>query len=145
MSYGDKDHNIKIEISARKTFFALLNYYELKEYLGISMLVAKKKYLFTSKLLALTKRKETAMRDIYDIYFFAKNIWEINEKIIDAYAGKTLKEYLADCIAVIEKIKDNQILQGLGELVAEKEKIWIKQHLKYEVIFMLKNYMSVIK
>lgn len=145
LSYGDTDHNIKIEISTRETAFTLKEYYGLEEYLGISMLAAKKEYLFTSKLLALTMRKETAVRDIYDIYFFAKNHWEINEKIINAYAGKTLKEYLADCIAVIEKIKDNQILQGIGELVAEKEKIWIKQHLKSEVIFMLKNYMSAIK
>ena len=69
----------------------------------------------------------------------------MNDKIINIYVGKTFKEYLADCIAVIEKVKDNQILHGLGELVAEKEKIWIKQHLKFETIFMLKNYMSVIK
>ena len=145
LSYGDTDHNIKIEISTRETSLTLKDYYELKEYLGISMLTAKKEYLFASKLLALTRRKETAMRDIYDIYFFAKNLWEINDKIIDVYVDKTIKEYLADCLVVIEKIKDNQILQGLGELVAEKEKIWIKQHLKFETIFMLKNYMSAIK
>jgi hypothetical protein len=86
------------------------------------------------------------MRDIFDIYYFAKNNWDINTEVIEERTGKTTKEYLSDCIAFIEKVKNNQILQGLGELVdSEKEKEWIRTHLKTDSIFMLKNYMSVIK
>jgi hypothetical protein len=52
---------------------------------------------------------------------------------------------LADCVTFIEKVKDKQMLQGLGELVDnEKEKAWIRIHLKTDTIFMLKNYMSVL-
>lgn len=146
LSYGDDDHNIKVEINVRKLAENIQDHYEMKEYLGISMFVAKKDYLFASKLLALTLRNETAMRDIYDIHYFAKSNWDINVEIIKERTGKTTKEYLADCVSFVEKVKDNQMLQGLGELVdSEKEKAWIRNHLKADCIFMLKNYMSVIK
>jgi predicted nucleotidyltransferase component of viral defense system len=145
LSYGDEDHNIKIEINVRKLAANIQDHYELKEYLGISMFAAKKGYLFAGKLSALTLRKETAVRDIYDIHYFAKNNWDINAEVIKERTGKTVKEYLADCLAFIEKVKDNQILQGLGELVeGEKEKAWVRNHLKADSIFMLKNYLSVL-
>jgi len=145
LSYGDDDHNIKIEINVRQSIANIRDYYELKEYLGISMFAAKKDYLFAGKLSALTLRNETAMRDIYDIHYFAKNNWDINAEIIKEKTGKTVKKYLADCLTFIEKVKDNQILQGLGELVpGEKEKNWVRNHLKADSIFMLKNYLSVL-
>lgn len=146
LSYGDTDHNIKIEINIRKQSPNIVNSYEIKEYLGISMLVAKQDYLFASKLSALTSRKETAMRDVYDIHFFAKNNWPINPKIIFERNNKNTLAYLRDCLTLIEKIKPNQILQGLGELVSnEKEKDWIRNNLQADTIFMLKNYLSVLK
>lgn len=145
LSYGDADHNIKIEINTRELVSNIKQYYEIKEYLGISMLVAKKDYLFAGKLLALTLRKEIAMRDVFDIHYFAKNNWSINQEVIRARTNKTTKEYLNDCIVFVEKIKEGQIMRGLGELIEnEKEKTWIKNHLKSHTIFMLKNYVSVL-
>ncbi len=146
LSYGDEDHNIKVEINVRKLVENIKESYELKEYLGISMFVAKKDYLFAGKLSALTLRTETAMRDIFDIHYFAKNHWDINAEVVKNLTGKSVKEYLPDCIAYIEKIKDSQILQGLGELIdTEKQKDWVRNHLKADAVFMLKNYMSVLK
>lgn len=145
LSYGDEDHNIKIEINTRELTPNIKEYYELKEYLGITMLVAKKSYLFTNKLIALTQRSKIAMRDVYDIYYFAKNNWDINANIIELRTGKTIKKYLIDCVALVEKIRENQLLQGLGELLNEKEKSWVKTKLKSETIFMLKNYISALK
>lgn len=145
LSYGDTDHNIKIEINTRKLLPNNENYYELKEYLGISILSAKKEYIFANKLVALTQRKETAMRDVYDIYYFTEQNWELDADIIKIRTNKNVKKYLVDCIAVIEKIKDNQTLHGIGELINEKEKTWIRQNLKAETIFLLKNYISVLK
>ena len=134
LSYGDADHNIKVEVNIRILMPDIKEHYDMKEYLGISMLVGKKDYLFASKLSALTLRSETAMRDIYDIWYFAKNNWDINADVIKARTNKTIKEHLADCIPVIE-----------GELLNEKEKAWVKTHLRKEAIFLLKNYMSVLK
>jgi predicted nucleotidyltransferase component of viral defense system len=146
LSYGDEYYNIKIEISTRELVKNIKNHYEMKEYLGISMFVAKKDYLFASKLSALTERNETAPRDVYDIHYFAKNNWDINPEVIKERTGKTTKEYLVDCIDCIEKVRDNQILRGLGELISgEKEKVWIKSHLRNDSVFMLKNYLSVLK
>lgn len=146
LSYGDMDHNVKVEVSVRILILNIREHYEIKEYLGISMLAAKKDYLFASKLAALTDRKLLAMRDIYDIWFFAKNNWGISAEVIKTRTGKTIKEYIADCIPVIEAVKNNEILRGLAELIdGEKEKAWVKSHLKTDSIFMLKNYMSVIK
>lgn len=144
LSYGDTDHNIKVEINTRELVPNIKEQYEMKEYLGISMFVAKKDYLFAGKLLALTLRSEMAMRDVFDIHYFAKNNWSINHEVIKIRTKKTTKEYLKDCIAFVEKIKDSQIMHGLGEVVdGEKEKAWIKTHLKNDTVFMLKNYMSV--
>ncbi len=145
LSYGDEDHNIKIEINVRELTPDIKDYYEIKEYLGISMFIAKKDYLFANKLCALTLRKETTTRDVYDIHYFAKNNWDINSEVIKIRVGKNIKEYLTDCAAFIKKIKDNQILQGLGELIDKKEKTWVKNYLKSDTIFMLRNYISALK
>jgi hypothetical protein len=120
-------------------------HYEVKEYLGISMFAGKKDYLFASKLAALTDRRLLAMRDIYDIWFFAKNNWDINAEVIKSRIGKSVKDHIADCIPAIEAVKDNEILRGLSELLpGEKEKAWVKTHLRKEALFLLKNYQSVL-
>ncbi len=141
LSYGGADHNIKIEISTREHN----NEYKIKKYLGIAMLAAKKETLFANKLVALTGRKNIAMRDVYDIYFFARNNWDIDERIIFFWTGKKLKSYLGDCIKKTEKISDRMILQGLGEVLEEKDKIWAKENLKKETLFILKNYQKILK
>ena len=146
LSYGDADHNVKVEVNVRILIPDIKEHYEMREYLGISMLVGNKGYLFASKLAALTSRRLLAVRDIYDIWFFAKNNWDINAEVVKTRTGKTIKEHIDDCIAVIEAVKDNEILQGLAELLpGEKEKAWIKTHLRKEVVFLLKNYQSVVK
>lgn len=145
LSYGDADHNIKVEVNIRMLTPNLKEHYELKEYLGISMLVGGKDYLFSSKLAALTSRSETAMRDMYDIWYFSKNNWDINADVIKARTGKSVKDHLTDCVSIIEQVKNNQILQGLGELLSEKEKAWVKNDLRKEVVFLLKNYQSVLQ
>jgi len=144
-SYGDEDHNIKVEISTRMLLPNIKNYYLLKEYLGISMLVSQKNYLFSSKLATLALRSETAIRDIFDIYFFAKNNWDIDKEIVELMTGKKFHQHISDCLAIVESIKDNRILSSLGELINEEEKAWVKKHLRKEVIFYLKNYQAVIK
>lgn len=64
--YGKKSRNVKIGISLR----ALGSKYEIKNYLGISMVVMKKEDIFAHKLVALFERKQIANRDLFDIWFF---------------------------------------------------------------------------
>ena len=145
LSYGPEDHNVKIEVNIRMDIPKIADCYEVKELLGISMLAAGQPYLFGGKLAALTLRSQTAMRDIYDIWYYASNNWDIDSQVIKIRTGKTLKKQLASCIALIEQVEDNQILQGLGELLNEKEKVRVKSQVRSEVIFMLKNYISILK
>ncbi len=84
------------------------------------------------------KEKKIANRDIFDLYYFFSKDWDINEDIIKLRTDKDLNEYLKDCAKHIEKVNNNQILQGLGELVEEKQKQWIKENLKKETLFLLK-------
>ena len=102
------------------------------------MLVMVKEDMFAHKLAALLDRKNVANRDIFDIWFFLKNHYEINEKIIKTRTGLKLKEYLNKCVKFLEKYNDKYILQGIGELIDEKQKVWVKNKLKNEVLFLLK-------
>lgn len=133
LSYGEDERNIKIEISTRE----LGSHYQVLDYLGISMLVIKKEDMFANKLIALTQRKKIANRDIFDLYYFFSKNWDINKEIIRLRTGKNLNEYLKDCVKCIERVNNNQILQGLGELLDEKQKQWIKKNLKKDLLFLI--------
>jgi len=52
LSYGENNKGIKIEISTRKT----KDQYEIKDFLGVSILICKAEYMFTNKLVALLGR-----------------------------------------------------------------------------------------
>lgn len=145
LSYGDAEHNIKIEISTRSIAPDIKDFYEFKEHLGISMPAAKKEYLFAGKLAALVSRKITAARDIYDVHYFAKNNWDMDREALKILTGKNVRDCLKQCVSTIEKMPGNQILQGIGELVDEKEKKWVKKNLKSEAVFLLKNYIFALK
>lgn len=138
LSYSNEDHNIKVEISTRRPENNIRDYYEFKELMGTPMLVAKQEYMFANKLVALIDRKALVIRDVFDIHFFASQNWDIDKDIVELKTGKKFKEYLQDCIDVIENIKENQLLSGIGELINEKQKQWVKTSLKSETIFQLR-------
>ncbi len=141
LSYGRGKRNVKVEISKRKS----LSSYGVKNYLGISVLVMQKEDMFAHKLVALTKRKGIANRDLFDIWFFMKNQWGINEKIIKARTGKGAKEYLKKCISQVKKVDEKYILQGLGEMVGEEQKHWIRKNLKKELLFLMNLYLKQVE
>ena len=101
ISYEDGAQSIKIEVS-RRTFNSE---YETKTYLGISMLVMKRGDMFAHKLMAMYERIGRTSRDIYDIWFFLKNNWAINRKIVEERSGKPFKEVIGECIKKLEKLK----------------------------------------
>jgi len=138
LSYEDKAQNIKVEIS--KKIFP--NRYVVKNYLGIPMLVLRKEDMFSHKLVALLERKRIANRDLFDIWFFSKNKWDFNKELLELRVKMDYKSYLERCITEVEKVDERYILQGLGEFVEERQKKWIKDNLKKEVIFFLKFYLE---
>jgi len=135
LSYAEEAHNIKIEINKR----SFGSKYELKNYLGISMLVMEKADMFAHKLVAMTERRQSANRDIYDVWFFFKNFWDVNEEIITGRVGMKYADYLKKCISFLERKKKINILAGMGELMdSEKKKAWVREKLIPETIFYLK-------
>ncbi len=134
LAYDDKSANIKIEVN-RRVFGSK---YELKTYLGVAMQVMVREDMFAHKLMAMQERIGKTSRDIYDVWFFLKNHWPINKEIVEKRAGISYPEVLKKCIVQVEKTADRNILRGLGELLTEKQKGWVKTKLKSDVIFLLK-------
>jgi predicted nucleotidyltransferase component of viral defense system len=134
LSYGFGEHGIKVEINTRITGAS----YEMRQYLGIPVFVANKESMLSTKLIALLRRKKFASRDLYDVYYFLKNNWDIDKNVLLQYGEKDTLDFLKKCIVFVENIPDNMLLEGLGELVEEKEKDFIRDKLKSEVVFLLR-------
>lgn len=134
ISYDDTSPNIKVEINKRR----FGSRYELKHYLGISMLVMVRDDMFAHKIVALLERTKVANRDIYDVWFFLRHNWPINKEIIEMRTGTSFKQYWGKCVKFAEALKDRKILDGMGELLEEKQKTWAKINLKNDLLFLLK-------
>ena len=138
ISHDLKSQNIKIEVN-RRNFGSR---FELKTLLGISMLVMTQEDMFANKLMAMYERIGKTSRDIYDVWFFAKNNWPINKKIVEDRAKKPFKKVLNNCISLLEKMDNKHILDGLGEMLAKSQKDWARAKLRTETIFLLKAWLE---
>lgn len=134
ISYDTKSQNIKIEVN-RRDFGSK---YEFKIFLGISMLVMVKEDMFANKLMAMYERVGKTSRDVFDVWFFCKNLWSINKEIIEKRAGMPYKKVLKKCIDILEKMDNRHILDGLGESLTEPQKDWARAKLRSDTIFFLK-------
>lgn len=134
LSYEEHTHSIKVEIN-RRSFGSR---YEIKSYLGISMKAMVPEDMFAHKLVAMAERIGKTSRDIYDVWFFLKNRWPINPKIIETRTQMPLKRFLPKCIATLDAFSDRNILSGMGELLNARQKEWAKANLRKETISLLR-------
>lgn len=134
ISYEPGAQNIKIEINRRQ----FGSNYQMKTFLGISMLVMTESDMFAHKLMAMYERIGKTSRDIFDVNYFFKQGWEINRSIVEQRSGLPFKEALQKCVDMLERMDDRHILDGLGELLSEPQKDWARAKLKEEAIFFLK-------
>lgn len=137
LSYRDKQksaQNVKIEINHR----GFDSRYEVKSYMGIPMKVAIQEDMFACKLVAMYDRLGRTNRDIFDVWFFKKNMWPINKEIVEKKSKMTYGDLLEKSIAKLEKFNNKNILDGLGELLNNKQKDWVRSNLLKDVIFYLK-------
>ncbi|MFA5023500.1 MAG: nucleotidyl transferase AbiEii/AbiGii toxin family protein [Patescibacteria group bacterium] len=137
LSYDEKEagaQNVKLEIN-RRDFGSK---YNIEAYLGISMKVMVKEDMFAHKLCALSERIGKTNRDIFDVYFFFQHDWPLNKKIIETRTGLTYQEFLQKNIKALEEVPERNILSGMGELLDEKQKNWVKTKLKKETLFLLR-------
>jgi predicted nucleotidyltransferase component of viral defense system len=140
LSYEEQAHNIKVEINNRQ----FDSRYEIKTYLGVSMLVMTKEDMFSHKLVAMYERMHKTSRDIYDIWFFLQNRFSFNKEIIEKRSKMPLENLLKKCIKKLELMNNNSILTGLGELLNNSQKTWVKAKLKEDTIALLKLKLETI-
>lgn len=134
LSYEDKAHNIKIEINRRQ----FGSKYEIKTYLGVSMMVMVPEDMFAHKLMAMHERIGKTSRDIYDVWFFLSHRFPINKEIVENRSGLAFDQLLRKCIHQLEEMNNRHILNGIGELLTQNQKDWAKAKLKEETIGLLK-------
>ena len=134
LSYEDRAHNIKVEINRRQ----FGSRYEVKTYLGVSMLVMVPEDMFAHKLMAMHERIGKTSRDVYDVWFFLKNRFPINQEIVAQRSKMTFDKLLQKCISQLEKLSNRHILDGVGELLTTSQKDWAKAKLREETISLLK-------
>jgi len=138
LSYNDKDinaQNIKVEINRRE----FGSKYAVESFLGISMQVMVKEDMVAHKLCAMYERIGKTNRDIFDVQFFLSHDWPVNKKIVEDRMGMSYAEFLKKCIDMLEKLDDNDVLSGMGELLlTEKQKAWVKAKLKSETLFLFR-------
>ncbi|HCC53134.1 MAG TPA: hypothetical protein DEQ30_14730 [Porphyromonadaceae bacterium] len=136
LDYGVGERKLKIEISNRQWD----NHYERKNLLGINMQVMVAPDMFAHKLCALLDRGELTSRDIFDSWFFMQKQTPINKEIVEIRMEMPLADYMQKCIDHLESVSDRGILNGLGELMDEDMKTFVRTKLRTETISLLRFY-----
>ncbi len=136
LDYGFNECKLKVEITNR----IFDNSYEIKNLLGINIKVMVQEDMFAHKLCALLDRESITNRDIFDCWFFMQKQTPINKEIVEYRMKMSLADHIQKCINQIESISDRSLLQGLGELMDDKTKTFVRNKLSKEVIGLLKFY-----
>jgi predicted nucleotidyltransferase component of viral defense system len=113
LDYGAGERKLKVEISNRE----FENKYEIKNFLGINIMVMVEADMFAHKVCALLDRNALTNRDIFDSWFFMQRKTPINTKLVEARMQMPYADYMQNCIDRLESLSDRGLLQGLGELM----------------------------
>ena len=141
LAYDEKDpgeQNVKIEVNLRH----FGSKYEVRSYLGISMKVMIREDMAANKLVAFYERIGKTNRDVYDTWFFFEHNWPINKDLVERRTQLPFKGFLERCLDLLEKIDNKSILSGMGELLSEIQKGWVKSKLKEELLFQIRLYIE---
>lgn len=136
LNYESNNRNIKIEINKRNSTGSS---YTISNFYGTDAKIQRIEDAFATKLLACTTRKRTAYRDFYDVYFYLKKGIIPNEAIIKNVSGQNMSDYLKELVDFINKKVTNQmVLHGVGELINNSQKDFIRKQFKTELLAELK-------
>lgn len=136
LDYGFGERKLKVEISNRQWN----DEYEIKNLLGINIKVMVASNMFSHKLCALLDRSEVTNRDIFDCWYFLQRRTPINKRIVETRMGMPLEQYIQKCIDMLESSTNRKLLNGIGELVDEEMKIFVRTNLRTETITLLRFY-----
>jgi predicted nucleotidyltransferase component of viral defense system len=136
LDYEHGERNLKIDISHRQ----YNDEYEIKNLLGISVKTMKISDMFTHKLVALLGRKEIADRDIFDCWWFMSRQTPVKTEMIEDLTQKSYSDYMQECINAMEKLPKRSLLYGLGELLEQDMKVFVRNKLRTEILTLLRFY-----
>lgn len=72
--------------------------------------------------------------------FFLQKQTPINRRIVETRMGTLFADYIQKCIDHLEDMSDRGLLNGLGELMDEAMKKFVRTKLRRETISMLRFY-----
>ena len=136
LDYGAGERKLKVEISNRN----FGDRYEFKNLLGVNMQVMIAPDMFAHKLCTMLDRTAITNRDIFDCWFFMNNKTSLNKSIIETRMKIPLADYLKKSIETLESMSDKGMLNGLGELMDDDMKKFVRTKLRTETITLLKFY-----
>ena len=136
LDYGVGERKLKVEISNR----IFDNRYEIKNFLGINVLVMVEEDMFAHKVCALLDRNTLTNRDIFDAWYFMQRQTPINTKLVETRMQMPYADYIRRCIDKLESMSDTGLLQGLGELMDAEIKTFVKTKLRKETISLFRFY-----
>jgi len=133
-SFEKGKQKVKVEISKRK----FSDLYEQHEFYGLSVPSLSLESMFAHKLCAIIDRKQLVNRDLYDVWWLLGERVKIRNVIVEERMNMPVVEYLRQ---VVEYVKENvnraQVLQGLGEVLDQSQKVWVKDKLVDDLLFRL--------
>lgn len=136
LDYGTGERKLKLEISNRM----FNSRYELKNLFGFNVRVMMESDMFAHKLCALLDRNAITNRDIFDTWFFLSRQTPINKAIVETRMNVSLETHLDNCINLLETMKSGRLLDGLGELMNDDIKQFVRTKLLFETISQLQFY-----
>lgn len=135
LSYEKGSPQIKIEVSTRK--FA--SSYEPKVFYGVSMQIMKLADMMAHKLVAIQDRRYPANRDLFDAHYFlsSSHVSQVNYALVKERTGLLPDLFYQSLLLHLEAQKRGQksrVLDGLGELLTQSQKDWVRASLMDELI-----------
>ncbi|KUK79861.1 MAG: transmembrane(s)proteins 21..43 [Microgenomates bacterium 39_7] len=130
-SYQEGKQKVKVEVNKRK----FSDSYVEQELYGLTVRTLDLASMFSHKLCAITNRRMMVNRDLYDTWWFLRQATPIKSEIIQERTNLSIEEYLAKAKTYIEEnVDQNNILQGLGEVLSQPQKDWVRDHLLDELL-----------
>ncbi|MBU2543789.1 nucleotidyl transferase AbiEii/AbiGii toxin family protein [Patescibacteria group bacterium] len=133
-SFDKGKQKVKVEVNKRR----FSDTYTEHEFYGLTVRSLDLESMFAHKLCAVTDRKKLVNRDLYDTWWLLTKNVAINNQIVQERTGQSVADYLLVVKSYIRKnVSHSHVLQGLGEVLAEPQKDWARDHLLDELFFEL--------
>lgn len=136
--YDESAMNIKVEVNKRSLDG---NRYERKKIENTDVYCMSQSSMVANKIVALYDRAYS--RDLFDVHYFLAQNFICDDELIELRTDLNKYQLFQ---ALIEEIPDyfysNTVLAGLGELLTDQQKMWVKSQLVSDTIRLLQNYLD---